>query len=211
MAGAAAVVTIVDFDMGNLRSVVNAFEAVGARVSVTREPRDLRAASAVVLPGVGSFDGFQTLRRLNFVEALNEEVLGRKKPYLGICLGLQFLGRQSFENGCQAGLGWIPGDVVRIEPADKEFKVPHIGWNNVQVRRPSLLFRGLGDEPVFYFVHSYHLAVDPDQAGCMTATCWHGADVTASIERENIFGVQFHPEKSQEAGLGLLRNFLSVI
>ncbi len=204
-------ISVVDFDAGNLRSVVNAFEAIGQCVHVTEDPRDLRRADAVVLPGVGAFQRIRHLEELGFVEALREEVLGRGKPYLGICLGMQFLGNEGLEGGVHKGLGWIGGVVRRIEPTDRRFRVPHIGWNAVHVERESPLFAGLGPEPVFYFVHSYYLDVDEAAAEDIVATCRHGTSVTAAVQRSNIFGVQFHPEKSQQNGLRLLENFVALI
>lgn len=205
-------IAVVDYGAGNLRSVVNALEAIGQKPLVTHSPSDLAKAAAIVLPGVGAFgDGMESLRRLHLIEALNEEVLGKKKPYLGICLGLQFLGLESYEHGVHQGLGWIKGAVQRIVPSDDGFRIPHIGWNNVRRERPCLLFEGLDDEPVFYFVHSFHLVVNNEDSQVVTSTCWHGTTVTASVQKNNIYGVQFHPEKSQREGLKLLENFAKLI
>ena len=193
-------------------SVVNAFDAIGHKVHVTNQPADLAKASAIVLPGVGAFgDGMDSLRRLNLAEALHEEVLGNKKPYLGICLGLQFLALEGSELGCHKGLGWIGGAVQRIVSNDDGYRVPHIGWNNVRIKRPCPLFVGLDDDPVFYFVHSYHFLVESESDDVVTSTCWHGETITASVHKENIYGVQFHPEKSQRNGLKLLENFVKLI
>jgi len=206
------VIAIIDYGAGNLRSVVNAFEAIGSQPLVTNHPGDLAEASAIVLPGVGAFgDGMECLRRLGFIEALTEEVMEKKKPYLGICLGMQFLGRQSFEHGTNAGLGWLPGSVQRIVTGDQKFHVPHIGWNDVRLERRSPLFDGLPLEPVFYFVHSFHLVLEDEEKEAVTSTCWHGVTITASVQKDHIFGVQFHPEKSQESGLKLLENFVKLL
>jgi glutamine amidotransferase len=202
-------IAVIDYGAGNLRSVVNALEAIGQKPLVTSNPADLAKASAIVLPGVGAFgDGMESLRRLNLIKVLNEEVLGKKKPYLGICLGLQFLAQVSFEQGTHDGLGWINGKVVRLEPCSSEYRVPHIGWNDLQINRDSLLFEDLEDSPVFYFVHSYRLVVEEEDRDVVTATCWHGQSVTAAVQKDNIFAVQFHPEKSQRSGLNLLSNFV---
>ena len=204
--------TIIDYGASNLRSVVNAFEAIGHSARVTTDPRDLKDAPAIVLPGVGAFgDGMKNLRKLNFIEALNEEVIGKGKPYLGICLGMQFLGKESPEDGQHQGLGWLPGTVKKITPCDRSYKVPHMGWNNVAIERDCDLFSGLGPDPVFYFVHSYHLKIDEASPEAVTSTCWHGTKVISSIRYGNIMAVQFHPEKSQQAGLQLLKNFVDAV
>ena len=203
-------IAIVDYGMGNLRSVLNAFEAIGADARLTARPEDLREASAVVVPGVGAFcDGMANLRSGALVDALEEEVIVRRKPYLGICLGLQFLAREGLEHESTPGLGWVGGVVRRIEASEPGIKVPHMGWHGAQIDRPSILFKDMA-EPVFYFVHSYHLAVDEDAADTVVASCWHGERLIAAVERDNVFAVQFHPEKSQECGLQLLRNFTSL-
>lgn len=205
-------ITVIDYGAGNLRSVVNGFEAIGQKPLLTNKPADLAKSSAIVLPGVGAFgDGMETLRQLNMIEVLNEQVIGQKKPFLGICLGLQFLGRQGFEHGSHDGLGWINGTVKKIVPTEKKYRIPHMGWNNIQLERSCPLFDGLDPEPVFYFVHSYHLVVDDESSDVITATCWHGATVTASVQKDNIYAVQFHPEKSQQNGLKLLENFVKMI
>ena len=148
-------IAIIDYGAGNLRSVASAFEAIGRHPLITNQPGDLAKAAAIVLPGVGAFgDGMESLRRFGLIEALAEAVLEKKKPYLGICLGLQFLGTESLEHGTHAGLGWIKGRVERIVTNSNEFRIPHIGWNNLHLQRPSPLFAGLPPEPVFYFVHS---------------------------------------------------------
>ncbi len=202
---------IVNYKMGNLASVANAFDVFGQDSCVTSVHDDLRAAEAIVLPGVGAFaDGMRNLRELGLLDVLREEVLGNKKPFLGICLGMQMLATESHEHGVHKGLGWIDGAVVKIEPSDKNvFRVPHIGWNDLQCTfNSSILFDNV-DEPVYYFVHSYHFA--PDDPKIVTAWCEHGGKVTASIEKGHIFGVQFHPEKSQQSGIKLLNNFTEFV
>lgn len=203
-------IVVVDYGAGNLKSVVNAFEAINQTTCVTSDPADLAQAAAIILPGVGAFGaGMECLKRLELIAALTEQVLGAKKPYLGICLGLQFLADQSFEQGQHQGLGWIAGTVERIVPSSTEFRIPHMGWNSVQLEQPCPLFDGLEAEPVFYFVHSYYLqAVD---ATVVTGRTFHSIPLTASVQRDNIFGVQFHPEKSQYAGLQVLKNFVKLL
>jgi glutamine amidotransferase len=138
-------------------------------------------------------------------------VIGKRVPFLGICLGLQFLAQTSDEFGEHKGLGWVDGVVRRIVPADPATKVPHMGWNEVTLVGDDPLFAGLGPEPVFYFLHSYYLDVAESASSIVTSTCWHGARLTASVRRDNVVAVQFHPEKSQEAGLRLLRNFVAEV
>jgi glutamine amidotransferase len=205
-------IAIIDYEAGNLKSVYNAFEAVGCKPSITSQPNDLKKASAVVLPGVGAFgEAVETLRRKKITDVLNEEILVKKKPYLGICLGMQFLASESEENGNHKGFGWLKGRVRRIQPNDQNFRIPHIGWNNVEVIKKNPLFEELEEDPVFYFVHSYYLEPTDDTVNDISSTCWHGTKITASVQKENIFGVQFHPEKSQQAGLRLLANFVKLI
>ncbi len=201
---------IIDYDMGNLKSIANAFKALQVPVEVSGDPAVVREADAIVLPGVGAFgDGMRNLERRGLVEALQEKVIDGKAPYLGICLGMQFLADLGLEHGEHRGLGWIPGSVVRIAPASPEFKVPHMGWNELQITRPdSPLFQGVPQATAVYFVHSYHFVADPSAEACVAATTDHGARLVAALQHEHIFGVQFHPEKSQGAGLAILRNFI---
>jgi imidazole glycerol-phosphate synthase subunit HisH len=204
------IIALIEYGMGNIQSVRNALECVGAEVRVTSRKEDLVAAGGIVIPGVGAFaDGIRNLTRMGVIETLREEVLTKKKPFLGICLGMQFLAEVSFEFGETAGLGFIPGKIVRLQPDDrKKFKIPHMGWNNVEVTRPASIFAGVSDDPVFYFVHSYHFETD---RAYISAICRHGQDVTAAVSRENIHGVQFHPEKSQGIGLKVLENFCAIV
>lgn len=201
-------IAVVDYGSGNLRSVAKAFEAVGADVKVTGDPADLTAAERIVLPGVGSFaEGMRNLRARGLVDALGREVLGRGKPFLGICLGMQMLADEGSEDGVHPGLGWIPGRVVPI-PAAAGFKVPHMGWNEVTRPAPaSDLFSRLPAKPTFYFAHSFRFeASDP---ALVASTADYGGAFTAALLKGNIFATQFHPEKSQQNGLLLLRNFLA--
>ena len=203
-------ITIIEFGMGNIKSVANAFMEIGVEVTVSSAPEEVKRADALVLPGVGAFKkGMENLHKLNLVDVLYQEVRDSKKPFLGICLGMQLIAMEGYEHGKTPGLGWIPGQVVEIHPVEKKYRVPHIGWNELQVlSENSILFRGLGSNPVCYFVHSYYLKVQQDHKDIITATCWHGEELTAAVQLDNIFGVQFHPEKSQRAGLKILDNFV---
>jgi imidazole glycerol-phosphate synthase subunit HisH len=200
-------VAVVDYGMGNLRSVAKALEAVGAQVLVSTDPEDLRKAERIVLPGQGAFrDCITNLRATGLVDALAEQVLQKGKPFLGICLGLQLLADVSYENGTHKGLGWLGGRVERLTVQDCSLKLPHIGWNDV-VFQATTLAAGLKDNPIFYFDHSYHFVSQAQDL--VVAFCEYGGTFTAAIQKDNIFAVQFHPEKSQEVGLHLLRNFLA--
>lgn len=202
-------VAVIDYGMGNLHSVSKALEAVGADVAVTSDPGDLRNADRIVLPGVGSFaQGMKHLEERGFVEALNREIIDGSKPFLGICLGMQLASDSGEEHGRTRGLGWIKGDVIRLDAHAANVKVPHMGWNDVEVTQESPLFKNIRGPLTFYFVHSYHLSVAA--AGDITAVCEHGIKFAASVERDNIHLVQFHPEKSQTAGLKVLENFLKI-
>jgi glutamine amidotransferase len=199
-------VAVVDYGMGNLRSVTRAFESLHAEVTVTSKARDLEAADRIVLPGVGAFgEGMRNLRQLELIECLDAEVRGRGKPFLGICLGMELLAMDGHEHGHHAGLGWIDASAVALTPGPA-LKTIHIGWNDVRAVRASALLHALGPSPTFYFVHGYHLACR--DRGVVTAVTEYGGEVVAAVERGNIAGVQFHPEKSQETGLALLRAFL---
>ncbi len=200
-------IVVVDYGMGNLRSVANALEAVGATVRISADPSDLRRADGIVLPGVGAFgDGMHNVRERGFVKALEREVLERKTPLLGLCLGMQLLATRGTEHGDSAGLGLIPGTVVRMEA--NGVRVPHVGWNDVRFVHTDGLYRDLDDARDFYFVHSY--VVRPDDPDVVSGICRHGEEFVASVESERVFGTQFHPEKSQSAGLAVLRNFLRI-
>ena len=197
-------IAVVDYGMGNLRSVSKALEHVGPQeqVVVTADPALIRAADRVVVPGQGALpDCMRSLRESGALEAVLEAL--RAKPYLGICLGLQML----FERGAEgdtAGLGVLQGSVPRF--AVTGLKIPHMGWNEVVQQKPHPLWAGIADNTRFYFVHSYHPA--PADPALIAATCVYGAPFTCAVARDNIFAVQFHPEKSQSAGLQLLSNFV---
>lgn len=200
-------VGIVDYGMGNLRSVMNAFKAIGVDASLIDVPRALADVGAIVLPGVGAFgEGIQRLRTSGFEPALREHVLDRRKPFLGLCLGLQLLATIGLEHGRHAGLGWIAGSAVRIPtPAGGGLRLPHVGWNEVRTTLGATLFEGLGASETFYFVHSYVLV--PEDSTVVTGVTSYGSELVASLACRNIHATQFHPEKSHAAGLRLLTNF----
>lgn len=197
-------ITIIDYGMGNLRSVQKAFERTGHEATITDDPAVLADARKVVLPGVGAFrDAIAALEARHLVEPIRALVAGGK-PLLGICLGLQLLFERSFEDGEYQGLGVIPGDVVRFE-LPPEYKVPHMGWNQVRFRRRPPIFAGVDEGAHFYFVHSYYV-VPRDESVIATETDYP-QPFCSSIWRDNLFATQFHPEKSQQDGLRLLKNF----
>lgn len=202
-------IAIIDYDMGNLRSVQKAFEAVGHKATVTRNRQAIADATHVVLPGVGAFgDCMRNLERYDLIEPIRQAIAAGK-PFLGICLGLQVLFSESHEFGTHRGLDVIGGKVVRFPShasgANGSLKVPHMGWNDIAMRKPSAVLAGVPDGAYVYFVHSYYVVPDDPAVTC-TAT-EYGGSFASSIERDNIFGCQFHPEKSQQTGLRMLRNF----
>ena len=197
-------IAIIDYDMGNLRSVQKGFERVGHQALVTSNPADVLAADKVVLPGVGAFaDAIAALRERRLAEPVSESI-ATGKPFLGICLGLQLLFETSYENGEHRGLGILPGNIVRFD-LPQDYKVPHMGWNQLSFSRPSPLFNGVGEGEHFYFVHSYY--VEPADRQLVAAEADYGGRFCASVWKENLYACQFHPEKSQHAGLQVLRNF----
>ena len=209
-------VAIVDYGSGNLRSAAKAFEraAQGREILVTGAADQLTRADHIVLPGVGAFaDCVRGLRRLDgMIEALEENVIAKGKPFLGICVGMQLMATRGLEHGSHEGLGWIDGEVVPLEPrGDGEnfpFKVPHMGWNELQILNPGhALFSGIPSGAHTYFVHGYRFAA-ADQTMAL-AQVDYGGPVAAAVGRDNIVGTQFHPEKSQAVGLSLIANFLA--
>lgn len=205
MSAAKPRIAIVDYQMGNLRSVEKALEHVGAHPEITSDPERIRAADKVILPGVGAFcDAIRELRSRQLVEPLRD-CIASGKPFLGICLGLQLLFEKSFENGEYEGLGVLKGNVVRFN-LPHEFKVPHIGWNRVHSQQANVpLLNGLSTDPYMYFVHSYYVV--PSDPSIIWLTSDYGIPFCAAIRRDNLFATQFHPEKSQKEGLQLLKNF----
>jgi imidazole glycerol-phosphate synthase subunit HisH len=210
-------VAIVDYGSGNLHSAHKALERAareignGTDVRLTSDPNEVRKAERIVLPGVGAFaDCRRGLDAVaGMVEALKEAVIEEGKPFLGICVGMQLMATRGLEHQVTEGLGWIPGDVIAIEPTDPSVKIPHMGWNTLNVQRQHKLIDGIptGENGLHaYFVHSFHLK--PASPDLMIAETDHGGALTAIVGRDNLIGTQFHPEKSQTLGLALLRNFL---
>jgi glutamine amidotransferase len=197
-------IAIIDYEMGNLRSVQKGFERVGHTATITSDPAVLADAEKIVLPGVGAFrDAISALRQRKLVEPIHRAV-DAGKPLLGICLGLQLLFERSYEDGTHDGLGVVPGEVKRFHlPAD--YKVPHMGWNQVRFLRRPRVFDGIEEGSHFYFVHSYYVA--PRDAAVVAIETEYAEPFCSGIWRDNLFAVQFHPEKSQAAGLQLLKNF----
>ncbi|WGD29286.1 imidazole glycerol phosphate synthase subunit HisH [Ancylobacter sp. WKF20] len=212
-----APVALIDYGSGNLHSAAKALERAAresgsnATVLVTADPDVIRTADRIVLPGVGAYaDCRRGLDHVpGLVEALSEAVIDKGRPFLGICVGLQLMASRGHEHGVTEGLGWIEGDVVKITPADPALKIPHMGWNSLELARPHPILAGIPTGPQgldAYFVHSYHLTVArPDD---LIATSDYAGKITAVVGRDNIAGTQFHPEKSQRLGLALLANFL---
>ncbi|MFQ5916252.1 MAG: imidazole glycerol phosphate synthase subunit HisH [Candidatus Binatia bacterium] len=197
-------IAIVDYGMGNLRSVQKGLECVGYRAEVTREPQRIASAQGVILPGVGAFHAcMKNLKRFGLVEPV-QEVVQKKRPFLGICLGFQLLFTQSEEFGLQRGLDLFPGRVVGFRPQDG-LKVPHMGWNRIEKKKESPFLEGISDGDYVYFVHSYY--VDPEENSLVATTTPYGATFASSIATDYLFACQFHPEKSQEIGLRILSNF----
>jgi glutamine amidotransferase len=202
-------VAIIDYGSGNLRSAAKAFERIADEpVLVTADADALVRADRIVLPGVGAFgDCRRGLDALDgMVDALEAAVIGGGKPFLGICVGMQLMATAGLEHGRHAGFGWIPGEVVALEPADPALKVPHMGWNELAAARPHPVLAGLPAGAHMYFVHGYHIACD-DPAHIL-ATTDYGEPLAAVVGRDNMIGTQFHPEKSQKAGLALISSFL---
>lgn len=199
-------VCILDYGSGNVKSVFNLISFLGYNVKVSNEIDDIKSASHIILPGVGAFGSAMKKIRLKIpLRELTYETIEKKKPFLGICVGMQVLVEMGYEYGEHSGLGWMPGTVNKIET--KTYPSLHIGWNNINIKSDSILFKGLGDINDFYFVHSY--AVNTNDALCIAKTEYENT-FCSSIQKENIYGVQFHPEKSQKAGQKLIHNFLSI-
>jgi glutamine amidotransferase len=208
-------VVIIDYQSGNLHSakkaiekVVNESESISGEVIVTSDPETLESASHIILPGVGAF--YDCLRGLEsvsgMIKAMEEAVFDRKVKFLGICVGMQILAEKGYERGEHDGLAWLKGEVVEIDAKAIGLKLPQMGWNNVNYKDDfSVPFSSIDEGSDFYFVHSYHMKTDPEY---VIATCDYGEEVTAAVRKDNILGVQFHPEKSQRNGLQLLQNFV---
>ena len=209
-----AIVALIDYGSGNLRSAEKALAraasdgATGDEIVVTADANDVAKAERIVLPGVGAFaDCMRGVSSIpGMVDALEDSVLKRGVPFLGICVGMQLLAEVGREHGNHKGLGWIPGEVVRIEPAEPRLKVPHMGWNTLSLLQPHALFEGMEDGTDVYFVHSYFMR--PENSAHILATTDYAGSIPAIVGRDNIAGTQFHPEKSQAVGLAFLERFL---
>ncbi|SFW63482.1 imidazole glycerol phosphate synthase subunit HisH [Pseudomonas sp. NFACC04-2] len=201
-------IVVVDYGVGNIASVLNMLKRVGAKAKASNSREDIEQADKLILPGVGAFDaGMQTLRKSGLIEVLNEQVQGKQKPVMGVCLGSQMLGNGS-EEGSEPGLGWIDMDIVRFERREGR-KVPHMGWNEVTPRLQHPILTGLNQLSRFYFVHSYYML--PRHAENTLLTANYDQQFTAAVVRDNILGFQFHPEKSHKFGMQLFKNFVELV
>jgi len=201
-------IVIIDYGMGNLRNVERGFEKIGVGAKVTRNKKEIQRASAIVLPGVGAFkDCMMNLEKYGLIEPILQSI-EKGRPYLGICLGLQILFSESEEFGSHKGLDLVKGRVVKFKP-DPEHKVPHMGWNTVEIERESPILQGILSGDFFYFVHSYYVL--PEETEGISTLTDYGRLFASSIWKENLFATQFHPEKSQDKGLRILENFVRTI
>ncbi len=197
-------IAVIDYDAGNLKSVEKALILLGEEVIVSRDSEEILKADRVILPGVGAFgDAMEKLNRFGLVETIHK-VVENKTPFLGICLGMQLLFDESDEAPGVKGLGILPGKILRIPPV-QGLKIPHMGWNSLKITENARLFKGISDGAYVYFVHSYYLKADEE--AIVAASTEYGVTIHASVEAGNVFGCQFHPEKSSEVGLRILKNF----
>ncbi len=201
-------IVIIDYEMGNLRSVQKAIEKVGGRATISSDPKVIAKASKLILPGVGAFGkAMQNLQKMNLIDVIKSKVK-EKTPLLGICLGYQILFEKGFEKGEHQGLGLISGQIELLKTM-KDLKVPHMGWNQIKVQnKNSKLFKNISAQDYFYFVHSYYSANVSKELNAATVN--YGSEFVCAIEKDNLFGVQFHPEKSSEAGLKIIKNFIEI-
>lgn len=200
-------ITIIDYDAGNLRSVEKALNYIGEDTIITRDQDVILNSDKVILPGVGSFgDAMDKLKKYNLVNTIYD-IADKKIPFLGICLGLQLLFEESDETPGVAGLGLLKGKIKKI-PSVNNIKIPHMGWNSIDIKENARLFKGMSDKEYVYFVHSYYLEAEDESI--VTATTEYGTHIHASVESDNIFACQFHPEKSSEKGLQILKNFVEL-
>ncbi len=206
-------VTIVDYNSGNISSVINSFKEVAqekVNIEVTSDLNKIKSSDKVVLPGQGSFkscvDALNTINGLR--NTLNEFVIINKKPLLGICVGLQMFADIGYEETQTKGLGWIPGKVLKIDNKKGKYKLPHIGWNQIEIIKDSKIFKDIENKSHMYFVHSYEFV--PNDKNVISATTDYSSSIVCSVEKENIFGTQFHPEKSDKFGLKIIHNFINL-
>lgn len=202
-------ILIVNYGLGNLSSVLNMINKVGGEAAIISDPNMLTKANKLIIPGVGAFDhGMSNLNNSGWINALNEAVLGKHVPILGICLGMQLMCKSS-EEGKLPGLGWINAEVKRFKlPIDSNLKIPHMGWNTVDIVKPNPLIKAEDGEQRFYFVHTYYAVCNNKED--VLATTHHGDEITAAFSRDNIYGVQFHPEKSHRFGMALINRFVEL-
>ena len=200
-------IAIIDYDAGNIKSVEKAFQSLGEEIVLTRDAEVILAADAVVLPGVGAFgDAMEKLHHYNLVPVI-KQVVAEQKPFLGICLGLQLMFEKSDESPGVEGLSILQGEILHI-PEESGLKIPHIGWNSLKYPNKGRLFEGIKEDSYVYFVHSYYLKASDDKI--VAATTEYGTLIHASVEKGNVFACQFHPEKSSDVGLQILRNFVAI-
>ena len=200
-------IAIIDYDAGNIKSVEKALQYLGEEAVITRDREEILNSDKVILPGVGAFgDAMEKLHQYRLVDTI-QEVVDRRIPFLGICLGLQLMFESSDEAPSVEGLGLLPGKILRI-PKKGDMKIPHMGWNDIKIKEGAKLFAGLEDHPYVYFVHSYYLQAD--DPSIVAATTEYGVTIHASVEKDNIFACQFHPEKSSTVGLQILKNFIAL-
>jgi glutamine amidotransferase len=198
-------ITIIDYGIGNIGSIKNMLKKIGAKSEITSDLNTIEKARKIILPGVGSFDyGMKQLKENNLINILNKKVIDEQTPLLGICLGMQLLSKRS-EEGEEAGLGWIDASTIKFVKVTEDLKIPHMGWNTVEKKRESRLLTDLPAESKFYFVHSYH--VKCHVASDIILSSSYGTEFTCAIEKGNVLGVQFHPEKSHKFGMQILKNF----
>ena len=206
-------VTIVDYNSGNISSVINSFKEVAGdrvKIEVTSDLNNIKSSDKVVLPGQGSFKScVDALNNINgLVETLNDFAISKKKPLLGICVGLQMFADVGYEEIETKGLGWISGKVSKIDNHNGKYKLPHIGWNQINILKESKIFKDIKNNSHMYFVHSYEFV--PEDKEVISATTEYSSNIVCSIEKENIFGTQFHPEKSDKIGLKIINNFINL-
>lgn len=200
-------IAMIDYDAGNIKSVEKALQKLGADVVITKDPQDILNADKVILPGVGSFgDAMNNLRKYGLDEVIHQ-VVEKGTPFLGICLGLQLLFERSDESPEAVGLGILKGEILRIPDADG-LKIPHMGWNSLHLQNNGRLFEGLKENDYVYFVHSYYLKAEDESI--VKATTNYSVNIHASVEKDNVFACQFHPEKSSDVGLKILKNFVEL-
>lgn len=203
-------ITIINYNAGNIKSIQNMLKRIGAKSCISADAKEIEQAEKLILPGVGHFDyGMRNLQESGLIGVLNKKVVVDKVPLLGICLGAQLLGNKS-EEGIIPGLGWIDMEVVKFDEnkLPKNLKIPHMSWNEIVIKKQSQLLAGLNNESRFYFVHSYHMKCN-DENDVLTNTNY-GYEFTSAVEKDNIYGVQFHPEKSHKFGMRLLENFVNI-